>query len=354
MSRAFAITASPDAVELAAGASATVTFTVTNNLYAAVRVRVRVDPEAPAEGRWFTVPTDAERNVLPQATEQYAVKVSLPAGTAPGSYRFKLVALSAENPDEDYTEGPSVTVKVPATEQPKKKFPWWILIVLLVVLVGGGVTLAILLSGGGKGLNEPCEDDCKGGLVCVGDPKTCRGDVGFEGCAAAADCNQGLACVEGVCSEPVLPGLGEACSGQCANGLFCVGGTCQEDTVGSECQNDAGCGPGQKCASIGGQRLCLRETGQPCRVAGECLTLVCKQRECTALPLGAACLFPAQCQSNICRDGICKAPIHCPPIDARQCPEGMICRAGTCTFRRWVVDEHIFQQVTPIKRHFGT
>jgi hypothetical protein len=276
------------------------------------------------------------------------VKINPPAGTAPGSYRFKLVALSAENPDEDYTEGPSVTVKVPATEKPKKKFPWWILIVLLLVLVGGGVTLAILLIPGGPGLNEPCEDDCKGGLVCVGDPKTCRGDAGFEGCTDTTDCNQGLACVEGVCSEPVLPGLGEACSGQCAGGLFCVAGTCQEDTVGSECKKEQDCGPGQKCATIGAQKLCLRETGQACRVAGECLSLICKGGQCAALMLGTACQFSAQCASALCRDGICKPPIHCPPLDDRKCPNNLFCNNGTCISLHWFVSEDAFLKVKPI------
>jgi serine/threonine-protein kinase len=48
--------------------------------------------------------------------------------------------VSEENPDEDFTEGPSVAFAVAAPPPPKKKFPWWILAVV------GGVLLLIIIA----------------------------------------------------------------------------------------------------------------------------------------------------------------------------------------------------------------
>ena len=57
-------------------------------------------------------------------------------GQPPGAYSFRLDAVSQAEPDEDFTEGPSVAFDVaPAPAPPKKKFPWWIVIVLGVLLL---------------------------------------------------------------------------------------------------------------------------------------------------------------------------------------------------------------------------
>src|SRR5207253_9939754 len=62
---------------------------------------------------------------------QVVVQLNVPPASPPGSYSFRLDAVSEVNPDEDFTEGPSVAFDVAAPPPAKKKkFPWWILIVV--------------------------------------------------------------------------------------------------------------------------------------------------------------------------------------------------------------------------------
>ncbi|MGH9881354.1 MAG: PASTA domain-containing protein, partial [Pyrinomonadaceae bacterium] len=71
------------------------------------------------------------------------------AAVAPAAakYPFRLDVASAANPDEDFIEGPVVTVEMlPAAI--KKPFKWWIIPIALVVLAGIGVGLWFLISKG--------------------------------------------------------------------------------------------------------------------------------------------------------------------------------------------------------------
>jgi hypothetical protein len=78
-----------------------------------------------------------------------AAQIVVPAGTAPGTYSFRLDAVAENNPDEDFTEGPPVSFEVkPASEPVKKPFPWWILIIVVLVLIAGVAVFA--LTRGGK------------------------------------------------------------------------------------------------------------------------------------------------------------------------------------------------------------
>src|SRR5207253_9289646 len=64
----------------------------------------------------------------------------------PGRYRFRLDVASAMSSDEDFTEGPEVTVEVAAVAQlVKKSFPFWIIPVILGVLLIIGLVLFFVL-----------------------------------------------------------------------------------------------------------------------------------------------------------------------------------------------------------------
>jgi serine/threonine-protein kinase len=79
------------------------------------------------------------------------VQLKVPAGSPAGSYSFRLDAISEADPDEDFTEGPSVAFQVP--EPPKKKpFPWWIVIVAaaVVLLIVIGIVVWLLVRDNGK------------------------------------------------------------------------------------------------------------------------------------------------------------------------------------------------------------
>jgi hypothetical protein len=94
-------------------------------------------PRRPAKPEWFSIIGGSIRDFAPNVTEQAVVQLDVPPGSRPGSYRFRLDAVSEDNPDEVFTEGPFVAFEV--APQPKKPFPWWIL------AAAGAVTSLILI-----------------------------------------------------------------------------------------------------------------------------------------------------------------------------------------------------------------
>ena len=62
--------------------------------------------------------------------------------------------MAEENPDEDFTEGPSVSFEV-AAEEKKKGFPWWIVAVAAVVILGAIAAIVLATRGGGGAPAKP-------------------------------------------------------------------------------------------------------------------------------------------------------------------------------------------------------
>jgi PASTA domain-containing protein len=143
----FTVTAAGQKVNLDATGSAQAPFTVTNTSVQTLRGRLLTKPNAPAKPEWLSVVGESIRDFGPNAAEQVVVQLDVPPATAPGSYAFRLDAVSEVDPDEDFTEGPSVAFDVaPPPPKPKKKFPWWILIVVgaVVLLIIIGVVVWLL------------------------------------------------------------------------------------------------------------------------------------------------------------------------------------------------------------------
>lgn len=147
MTELFAVTAATNSVKLNARREAEVAFTVSNTGRRPVRGRAHVLAEGNAERGWFSLAGDPEQTFAVAGTQQYTVKIDVPKDAPAGDYFFRLNMVGVENPDEDFTEGPSVAFVVPEPEVQKKPFPWWILLVILAVIVIGGVAF-FLLSGG--------------------------------------------------------------------------------------------------------------------------------------------------------------------------------------------------------------
>jgi hypothetical protein len=132
----FTITAAGTRVDLDSSGTARAQFTVTNTTPQSLKGRLLTRPATPASPDWFTIVGDSVRDFGPDAADQVVVQLEVPAGSPPGAYSFRLDAVSQAEPDEDFTEGPSVAFDVaPTPSPPKKKFPWWIVIVLGVILV---------------------------------------------------------------------------------------------------------------------------------------------------------------------------------------------------------------------------
>jgi hypothetical protein len=144
----FTVTAAGQRVNLDSSGTAKSSFTVTNTSAQALRGRLLTRPYDPAKPEWFSIAGESVREFAPNASEQVVVQLEVPPGTTPGSYSFRLDAVSEDDPDEDFTEGPSVAFDVTALPPPKKKkFPWWILAIVgaVVLLIIIGVLIWLLV-----------------------------------------------------------------------------------------------------------------------------------------------------------------------------------------------------------------
>jgi beta-lactam-binding protein with PASTA domain len=145
MSRVFAITTTTDRISLNADGKGEVTFTITNSSARMIRGQLKIRPLEETKSDWLKIVGDVERDLSPAATQQVVVKVHVPGAMPTGKFSFRVDVISVENPDEDYTEGPVIALKVGLPERPAKPFPWWILIVVCVSLVLVSVLIYLLI-----------------------------------------------------------------------------------------------------------------------------------------------------------------------------------------------------------------
>jgi hypothetical protein len=158
----FTVTAAGQKVNLDASGSALASFTVTNTSAQTLRGRFLTKPSEPAKAEWLSIIGESVRDFAPNAAEQVVAQLDVPPTSSPGSYSFRLDAVSEVDPDEDFTEGPSVAFEVAApAPQEKKKFPWWILAIIggVVLLIIIGVVVFLLVRGGNGGSATPLVGD---------------------------------------------------------------------------------------------------------------------------------------------------------------------------------------------------
>src|SRR5262245_13512550 len=135
----FVVTAAGEKVTLDGSGRARAQFTVTNASAEALKGRLLAKPRKPAKQEWFSIIGESIRDFAPDATEQVVVQLDVPQGSRPGTYRFRLDAVSEADPDEVFTEGPFVAFEVALPTEPKKRFPWWI-----PVAVGAAILLSVI------------------------------------------------------------------------------------------------------------------------------------------------------------------------------------------------------------------
>ena len=148
----FTVTAAGDKVTLDDSGEAKASFTVTNTTSQAVRGHLVARPREPAKPEWFSVVGESVRDFGPNGAERVVVGLKVPPGSTPGSYSFRLDAISEADPDEDFTEGPSVAFQIPEPPKKKKRFPWWIVIVAAAVVLAIviGIVVWLLVRDSGK------------------------------------------------------------------------------------------------------------------------------------------------------------------------------------------------------------
>jgi hypothetical protein len=135
----FTVTSAGQRVRLDSNGAAQASFTVTNTSAQALKGRLLTRPAEPADPEWFSIVGEMVRQFALSGSERVVVQLNVPPTAQPGSYSFRLDAVSEADPDEDFTHGPSVAFDVEPPPPPKKPFPWWI------VAVAGGVVLLIVV-----------------------------------------------------------------------------------------------------------------------------------------------------------------------------------------------------------------
>lgn len=137
----FTVTSAGQRVSLDANGAAQASFTVTNTSTQTLRGRLLARQGDTAKPEWFSIAGETVRQFGPNAAEQVVVQLTVPRTAPPGTYSFRLDAVSEADPDEDFTEGPSVAFDVAAVPPPpKRKIPWWIFaiagaVVLLIIII---------------------------------------------------------------------------------------------------------------------------------------------------------------------------------------------------------------------------
>jgi beta-lactam-binding protein with PASTA domain len=150
MARVFTITAASDTMSIDDKGRGEIAFTVSNASGRPLRGRTRLgmSSQAPNETSWLTIAGEPERDFPVGGVQQFTVQVAVPPGSKEGKYTFRLDAYSVQNPDEDYTQGPTVAFAV-AKQEVRKPFPWWIVGAAAAVIVVGAVVAWLFLRGGG-------------------------------------------------------------------------------------------------------------------------------------------------------------------------------------------------------------
>ena len=118
MPSAFSITTPTNAITLDAERKALIVFTVSNQLGRSVRVRTSVSPFEPTPANWFKIEGESERLFPPGGSEAFTVRVTVPPEAEPGQNAFRLDAVSADRPDDEWAHGPTIGFQVPEPPKP--------------------------------------------------------------------------------------------------------------------------------------------------------------------------------------------------------------------------------------------
>jgi hypothetical protein len=144
----FTVTTPSVSVELSENRIGEVPFTVTNVSNRKLRARARITPAPGTPAEWCSVVGDSEQDFEIGAARQFVIRVDPPLGAPAGTFAFRLDAIGIENPDDDYTEGPSCEVALTeSTARPSLTTPRGYLTTLVGAVSGGvlGDLVAVIL-----------------------------------------------------------------------------------------------------------------------------------------------------------------------------------------------------------------
>src|ERR1041384_2757886 len=161
MANIFAITTATDDIKADAEGKASADYTVTNTSNKPMRGIAKARTLGNTQQDWLSVEGETERDFSANGTQQFTVNFRKPPTQAaaggpvtPEKFPFRLDVSSALNPDEQFTEGPTINVEVTpaAPKPPPKPFPWWIIPIIagVLALIIGVILFFAFCGKGGK------------------------------------------------------------------------------------------------------------------------------------------------------------------------------------------------------------
>lgn len=140
MSDPFTITSSARAVSLGSNHQKQVVFTVANTTRRTIRGHARLVVQPPSAQDWLELMEEAERvfaganSQRDSSSQQYTLHIAVPEHAPAGDYTIQLNVVDLADPDENFSEGPAVTLTVTTPVIVKKRFPWWLLDILAALM----------------------------------------------------------------------------------------------------------------------------------------------------------------------------------------------------------------------------
>lgn len=140
MASVFTITAAATSLALDPSRRGQVVLSVANSSGRALRGRARVVPLNAAAAPWLSILGEAERSFAVAEVHQFTVAAAVPPDAPAGGYPFRLDLVAEDRPNEDFSQGPSIALDVPA--RAPRPFPWWLVAVgVAVLLLVGAVVI---------------------------------------------------------------------------------------------------------------------------------------------------------------------------------------------------------------------
>ena len=143
--KAFSVTTPETDLTLSADKKASATFTVSNTSGVAILpAKAEIVAGDTIAQDWITIDGEATKHFAISTTHQFTVTISIPETAEPGQYTFRLNMIGIENPDEHFSQGPTVSFVVrarPDQETEPRRIPWlWIGLGTAVLAVVTGLT----------------------------------------------------------------------------------------------------------------------------------------------------------------------------------------------------------------------
>lgn len=110
---AFAVTAATSTLSLGPDRVGYLTCTVTNTTGETLRGQARLRARPPEVLDWLSIAEEMEGDYDPGASKPFTVRIEAPPDAPVGKYAFRMVAMSAEEPERVCTEGPVVNLIIP-------------------------------------------------------------------------------------------------------------------------------------------------------------------------------------------------------------------------------------------------